>query len=96
MRRTTSATCALLIAIILTIASTDVVRKVSAINYEKGWSFVTSSYSTDGIKGPVVYESSPTPDPYKFGLNFIFYLLISFSVVGFISKTMKHKTPKSK
>jgi hypothetical protein len=97
MKRTTLVVCIVLLALILTDASSFIVHRKSDINYEKGWPFTTSAYSTDGINGQVVYESSPIPDPYKLFLNFIFYLLVSCIVVGgFSSKKIKHKTSKIK
>jgi hypothetical protein len=96
MKRTPLIICIVFLALILTDASSFIVHKKSDINYDKGWPFTTSTYSTDGINGQVVYESSPIPDPYKLFLNFIFYLLIVSLFGGLASKTMKHKVSKSK
>jgi hypothetical protein len=96
MKRTPLVICVVLLALIFTDASSFIVHRKSDINYEKGWPFVTSEYSTDGINGQVVYESSPSPDPYKLFLNFIFYLLVASFIGGLASTTLKHKTSKSK
>jgi hypothetical protein len=96
MKRTPLIICIVFLALILTDASSFIVHKKTDIDYEKGWPFVTSVYSTDGINGQVVYEPSPNPDPYKLFLNFIFYLLVASFIGGLVSTTMKHKTPKSK
>jgi hypothetical protein len=96
MKRIPFVICIVLLALILTDASSFIVHKKSDINFDKGWPSTISTYSTDGINGQVVYESSPSPDPYKLFLNFIFYLLVTSFIGGLASTTLKHKTSKSK
>jgi hypothetical protein len=86
MRRVVLVLGSLSIAGILTIATASIARRVSNIDYEKGWPLTTSRYSTDGVNGPIVYVSSPSPDPINLTLNYLFYLFIAALLVGFTLK----------